>query len=174
MKFRWCLRILRRRLHPRTIKQTERQSIARKALSLVAALLILVLGIVVPYSVSVINAAQPLILTNLETGFARSLTSANTITAIFSFLGTIIAAGIAAYAAIYSKRSDKKQNIELANIKAKLATQKSEEDAIRDYKFDARKRVYDACEPVRRIMRRRYVANIVISKRCKRRKTGAR
>jgi hypothetical protein len=143
MKFRRCLRILHRRLHPRTMKQTERQSIARKALSLVAALLILVLGIAVPYSV--IKASSASILTNFETGFAP--TSANT-TAIFSFAGTIIAAGIAAYAAIYSKHSDRKQNIELANIKAKLATQKSEEDAIRDYKSDARKRVYEACEPI--------------------------
>lgn len=108
---------------------------------LIAAVLILVLGIAVPYSVGKASASN---LGNFETGFAAI--SANTITAIFSLAGTIIAAGIAAYAAIYSKRSDKKQNIELENIKTKLATQKSEEDAIREYKFDARKRVYVACD----------------------------
>ena len=99
--------------------------------------------------------------------------SDNTISAQYSLLGTIIAAALAAGVGIYSAISNNKQSnqnrdlqlkltklnteqneknnrfqIDLASINAKLASQKAEEDAHRDYKYDALKRLYLECEPI--------------------------
>jgi hypothetical protein len=49
---------------------------------------------------------------------------------------------------IFTAISNRNQNMELAKINAKLASQKSEEDALREYRFDALKRMYNEFEPI--------------------------
>lgn len=59
------------------------------------------------------------------------------ITAVVSFI-------LAIFNALWNRRNQ--ENVEV--IKAKFAEQKAEKDARRDYLYDARKRLYEECEPI--------------------------
>lgn len=83
---------------------------------------------------------------NTSTTTQSSKTASDNTTALFSLIGTTIAASLAAGGVIFTAISNRNQNIELAKINAKLATQKSEEDALRDYRFDALRRMYNEFE----------------------------
>ena len=99
--------------------------------------------------------------------------SGSPISAQYSLVGTLIAAALAAGVGIYSAISNNRQSalnrqlqqdltklnteqnernnrfqIELKNIESKLASQKSEEEARREYEYEARKRLYQEFEPL--------------------------
>lgn len=76
-------------------------------------------------------------------------------TAQFALIGTCISALISLFVAILAQRNNKKlKQIELKNsetltrLNATLAEHKSEQDARRDYDYEARKRLYKECEPL--------------------------
>ena len=65
-------------------------------------------------------------------------------TALFALAGTGLTALVTIAVAVLTQRNNKA----LAKLNANLASSKSEEDARRDYDYDARKRLYKECEPV--------------------------
>jgi hypothetical protein len=60
----------------------------------------------------------------------------------------IITAGISACISILSIYLTKKSDIALEKLKSKLEIEKAEHDARRDYEYEARKRLYQECEPI--------------------------
>src|SRR5215218_7940770 len=80
-------------------------------------------------------------------------------TAQFALVGTGVTALISIVVAFYTQWSAKKtqrelkqlelgNNEELAKLNATLGKRKSEDDARRDYDYEARKRLYKECEPL--------------------------
>lgn len=76
-------------------------------------------------------------------------------TAQFAFIGACISALISLIVAILAQQNSKKlKKIELKNsetlvrLNATLSERKSEQDARRDYDYEARKRLYKECEPL--------------------------
>lgn len=80
-------------------------------------------------------------------------------TAQFALIGTVITALIAIINVVITQRSTKKtqrevkelelqNSTEMAELNAALGKRKSEEDARRDYDYEARKRLYQECEPL--------------------------
>src|SRR5215831_16279693 len=72
---------------------------------------------------------------NSSTTSQASKPSSDNITALFSLTGTVIAAALASFVGIFTAISNRNQNIELAKVNAKLTSQRSEEDALREYRF---------------------------------------
>jgi hypothetical protein len=60
----------------------------------------------------------------------------------------IITAGISAGISILSIYLTKKNDVTLEKLKSKLKIEKAEHDARRDYEYEARKRLYQECEPI--------------------------
>jgi hypothetical protein len=60
----------------------------------------------------------------------------------------IITAGISAGISILSIYLTKKNDVTLEKLKSKLEIEKAEHDARRDYEYEARKRLYQECEPI--------------------------
>lgn len=60
----------------------------------------------------------------------------------------LIAAISALIISIITYFTNRKNQQELENLRARLAIQKSENDARRDYEYEARKRLYEECEPL--------------------------
>jgi hypothetical protein len=60
----------------------------------------------------------------------------------------IVTAGISAGISILSIYLTKKNDVTLEKLKSKLETEKAEQDARRDYEYEARKRLYQECEPI--------------------------
>jgi hypothetical protein len=60
----------------------------------------------------------------------------------------IITAGISAGISILSIYLTKKNDITLEKLKSKLEIEKAEHDARRDYEYEAKKRLYQECEPI--------------------------
>jgi hypothetical protein len=71
---------------------------------------------------------------------------------LMTFLGVIVAAVITQISSSRTQRKIKaleQQNSEaLARLNAQISTAQSEDDARRDYEYEARKRLYKECEPV--------------------------
>ena len=62
--------------------------------------------------------------------------------------GSIFAAVVSLLVAWFNQRSNAKTQEKLARLNAALGKRKSEEDARRDYDYEARKRLYRECEPL--------------------------
>jgi hypothetical protein len=60
----------------------------------------------------------------------------------------IITAGISAGISILSIYLTKKNDVTLEKLKSKLEIERAEHDARRDYEYEARKRLYQECEPI--------------------------
>jgi hypothetical protein len=60
----------------------------------------------------------------------------------------IITAGISASISILSIYLTKKNDVTLEKLKSKLEIERAEHDARRDYEYEARKRLYQECEPI--------------------------
>ena len=63
-------------------------------------------------------------------------------------IAAIIAAVTSGGISILSIYITRKNDIELEKLKNKLEIEKDEESAIRDYRFEALKRLYRECEPI--------------------------
>lgn len=62
--------------------------------------------------------------------------------------GSAVAALIALASMFISQRASRRSQRELENLKAELAEQTAEKNARRDYEYEARKRLYEECEPI--------------------------
>jgi hypothetical protein len=60
----------------------------------------------------------------------------------------IITAGISAGVSLLSIYLTKKNDVTLEKLKSKLDIEKAEQNARRDYEYEARKRLYEECEPI--------------------------
>src|SRR5215212_8480158 len=60
----------------------------------------------------------------------------------------IITAGISAGISVLSIYLTKKNDVTLEKLKSKLEIEKAEQDARRDYEYEAKKRLYQECEPI--------------------------
>ena len=70
-----------------------------------------------------------------------SLTMIEIILAIIALVSSVITAGVAAVLA-------RKNEIRLKHLENDLAIKRAEQDARRDYEYEARKRLYQECEPI--------------------------
>ncbi len=66
----------------------------------------------------------------------------------YKFIAPIIAAGTSLLVAVVNVIWTYRTNVKLERVKADLAEEKAENDARRDYEYEARKRLYEECEPV--------------------------
>jgi hypothetical protein len=69
-------------------------------------------------------------------------------TANWAFVGALVAAGISVVVAVMNSLATKNHERELARLNAALGERKAEQDARRDYLYEARKRLYKECGPV--------------------------
>jgi hypothetical protein len=63
-------------------------------------------------------------------------------------IGSVIVSVIALVSALLSQRANKRSQRELETLKAELDERKAEKNARRDYVYEARKRLYQECEPI--------------------------
>lgn len=77
---------------------------------------------------------------------------AKILAAVLAAIAAFLAAGIAAVASILgvviNQFGNRKTQVTVESLKGDLAERKSESDARRDYEYEARKRLYQECEPL--------------------------
>ena len=79
---------------------------------------------------------------------ARVAAEAARYTANWAFVGALAAAGISVVVAVMNNLATKRNDQELARLNASIRKEQAEQDARRDYLYEARKRLYKECGPV--------------------------